>query len=198
MSVATYWKAYSETIARLDAAAHQCGKGWQGTRPPGCTRSTGKSKAGPKTQSKAQPQAEQEPLNWLPKDPKRLTIEQAFKGLRARGYSDISHAGMGEDWRPRYTAKDPSGKKTTLTSEDVRKILYGGSGSKAKKDPSLEALGLSKKPSKQELKSAYHKAAMAAHPDKGGSAEKFRKVNAAYEALKKRYHYDSLEDPMPI
>lgn len=55
------------------------------------------------------------------------------------------------------------------------------------------ALGIKGKPkSAEELKSAYRKAAQKAHPDAGGSAEKFQEVKESYESLKRRYGFDSL------
>jgi hypothetical protein len=51
-------------------------------------------------------------------------------------------------------------------------------------DTMLEILGLTKMPSSErELKSAYRKAAKAAHPDAGGTEEVFRQVYAAYDSL---------------
>lgn len=54
-------------------------------------------------------------------------------------------------------------------------------------------LGLKGKPTRDELKSAYRKAAQQAHPDRGGSEAAFRKVNAAYEKLKERYNFSEDE-----
>lgn len=63
----------------------------------------------------------------------------------------------------------------------------------AKKDL-YEVLGLSKNASQEEIKSAYTKLAKQHHPDrKGGSEEKFKEINEAYETLKdpsKRQQYD--------
>jgi DnaJ domain len=51
-------------------------------------------------------------------------------------------------------------------------------------DTMLEVLGLTKMPaSERELKSAYRKAAKAAHPDAGGTEEAFRLIRAAYQSL---------------
>ena len=57
-----------------------------------------------------------------------------------------------------------------------------------------EVLGISKSASADEIKKAFRKAAVKYHPDKeGGSDEKFKEVNEAYEVLKdqqKRQRYD--------
>mmetsp|Transcript_20697 Transcript_20697/g.26789 ORF Transcript_20697/g.26789 Transcript_20697/m.26789 type:complete len:413 (-) Transcript_20697:497-1735(-) len=54
-------------------------------------------------------------------------------------------------------------------------------------------LGLEKKASQQEIKKAFRKLAIKAHPDKGGDPEEFKKIQAAYEVLsdpEKREKYD--------
>lgn len=57
-----------------------------------------------------------------------------------------------------------------------------------------EVLGVSKSASADEIKKAFRKAAVKFHPDKeGGSEDKFKEVNEAYEVLKdqqKRQRYD--------
>lgn len=53
---------------------------------------------------------------------------------------------------------------------------------KPKLDP-YQILGLSKSYTKSELKRAYLKAAMKAHPDRGGSPQAFQKVSIAYTVL---------------
>ena len=57
-----------------------------------------------------------------------------------------------------------------------------------------EVLGVSKTVSSDEIKKAYRKLAIKYHPDKeGGSEEKFKEINEAYEVLKdsdKRSRYD--------
>jgi len=55
-------------------------------------------------------------------------------------------------------------------------------------DESLVVLGLRAPPTTLlELKKAYHKAIMVAHPDRGGSAEQAANNNKAYENLVKTY-----------
>ena len=54
-------------------------------------------------------------------------------------------------------------------------------------------LGLTKDASPEEIKKAYRKLAREHHPDKGGDAEKFKKVQEAYETLsdpQKRQNFD--------
>ena len=49
----------------------------------------------------------------------------------------------------------------------------------------LSTLGLKNKPiDDKELKSAYRRAAKQSHPDMGGNADKFQRVNTAYDNLK--------------
>jgi DnaJ-class molecular chaperone len=56
-----------------------------------------------------------------------------------------------------------------------------------------ELLGVEKNATPEQLKKAYKKAAMDNHPDRGGSEDKFKQINEAYDTLKdpnKRAHYD--------
>jgi len=56
-----------------------------------------------------------------------------------------------------------------------------------------EELGLAKDATPEEIKKAYRSLARTHHPDKGGDAEKFKKVQEAYETLsdpQKRQNYD--------
>ncbi|HEY1646039.1 MAG TPA: DnaJ domain-containing protein, partial [Candidatus Saccharimonadales bacterium] len=56
-----------------------------------------------------------------------------------------------------------------------------------------EILGISKTASADEIKSAFRKAAVEHHPDRGGDETKFKELNEAYEVLKdpdKRRRYD--------
>jgi molecular chaperone DnaJ len=56
-----------------------------------------------------------------------------------------------------------------------------------------EVLGISKSASSDEIKKAFRRLAVEHHPDRGGSEEKFKEINEAYEVLKddsKRKRYD--------
>lgn len=56
-----------------------------------------------------------------------------------------------------------------------------------------EVLGVGKDASADEIKKAYRRLAVEHHPDRGGSEEKFKELNEAYEVLKdtdKRKRYD--------
>lgn len=50
------------------------------------------------------------------------------------------------------------------------------------------ALGVGPGADSSSLKAAFRKASVRAHPDQGGSDEKFQRVQEAYEALTKHAH----------
>ena len=61
------------------------------------------------------------------------------------------------------------------------------------KETHYSVLGIAKTATALEIKKAYRKAVLKAHPDKGGSSDLFRKVQRAYEVLRdteKRTRYD--------
>ncbi len=96
-----------------------------------------------------------------------LRVEQ---GGRSKGVADL----LGEDTAP---------------DKDVIRAQLTGKGT------AEGALGLQpgQKPTREALKSAYRKAAAKTHPDAGGSPEEFRMTQQAYERLKKKFSYDSLQ-----
>lgn len=57
-----------------------------------------------------------------------------------------------------------------------------------------KVLGVSENASQEEIKKAFYRLAHKYHPDKGGSAEKFKEINEAYQVLgnkEKRAQYDA-------
>ena len=67
--------------------------------------------------------------------------------------------------------------RSVLSGRGVTKRWYGG------RSP-YDVLGVKMGASEDEIKKAYRKKAMETHPDRGGDAEKFKEINAAYDALK--------------
>ena len=62
-----------------------------------------------------------------------------------------------------------------------------------------KALGLGKgKPELKDLRAAYRRAAMAAHPDRGGSREKFEQVRSAYERMMQQHYPGERSDGLDI
>lgn len=58
-------------------------------------------------------------LTYLPKDPKRLNIDQAVRGLQDIGYADVKWAGDVTH------ATGPDGERVSLRPVDIRRALYG-------------------------------------------------------------------------
>jgi DnaJ-class molecular chaperone len=58
-------------------------------------------------------------------------------------------------------------------------------------------LGVSKDASEDEIKQAYRKLAKEHHPDKGGSKEKFQKIQEAYDTLSDSQKRSQYDNPMP-
>ncbi len=58
---------------------------------------------------------------------------------------------------------------------------------KAEPDYPFCVFGLKKSSSKDDLKKAYRKSILESHPDKGGTAEAFRKVQEAWECIKSKF-----------
>ncbi|MGC4087715.1 MAG: J domain-containing protein [Polyangiaceae bacterium] len=61
------------------------------------------------------------------------------------------------------------------------------SAPRAAKQPSAyEVLGVSAQATPEEVKRAYRQRALETHPDRGGTAEAFRRVHSAFESIQKR------------
>ena len=79
--------------------------------------------------------------------------------------------------------------KSARLTKDLSLFRSFASGS----DDLYNLLGVSKNADKKEIKRAYKKATLKHHPDKGGDADKFKKIQEAYEVLsndQKRQAYD--------
>lgn len=66
-----------------------------------------------------------------------------------------------------------------------------------------EELGLARDASADDIKAAYKRLAHETHPDRGGDAERFKRVRIAYEVLsdptrRQRYDEDGFVDPEVI
>lgn len=87
-------------------------------------------------------------------------------------------------WSEKDFLNKSFGQGTTQADDHLKDVI---------RDMSGNVLGIKGKPrSAEELKAAYRRAARTAHPDTGGSAEKFREVQETYESMKRRYNFDSL------
>ncbi|MEP7049484.1 MAG: J domain-containing protein [Pseudomonadota bacterium] len=89
--------------------------------------------------------------------------------------------GWARAWANVLVGKDPwPTQRTGIDAEAVRPI-------KAAPAPSVwETLGLKPRATITEIKRAYRVRALDVHPDRGGSAEAFRKLHTAYESALKR------------
>ena len=73
--------------------------------------------------------------------------------------------------------------------EETRRKEGGGTGAgsgptrKVKDETYYKLLGVPTNATNGQLKKAYHKLALKAHPDKGGSPEKFQELGHAYQVL---------------
>jgi hypothetical protein len=94
---------------------------------------------------------------------------------RARRGAEWARNAQGEDWAGRagYRSHRPGGGEAPPPRNSH------------KGDP-FKDLGVDPKASDADIKKAYARAARANHPDLGGDEEKMKKVNAAYEAIKRR------------
>lgn len=63
--------------------------------------------------------------------------------------------------------------------DEARRVVADGSP--------YDILGVNEKATWEQIKKAYRKMAMKHHPDKGGDAAMFRKVQGAYEILEDRH-----------
>ena len=86
-------------------------------------------------------------------------------------------------WANVLVGKDPWPSRAATTGTEPGAVRPAQTASAASV---WETLGLKPRASATEIKRAYRLRALEAHPDRGGSAEAFRKLHTAYEAALKR------------
>ena len=107
---------------------------------------------------------------WLDEDPRRVVAE-----LRQRHGHGQGHRRAG-DSRGRRTRSDQR-------ATDRESAGHDHAGSCLRHSEALSILGLQADASKEAIKQAFRKLVKQHHPDLGGSAEAFRRVNDAYQLL---------------
>ncbi|PVF93062.1 TPR-like protein [Serendipita vermifera] len=105
-----------------------------------------------------------------------------------------------EDWEEAVRLFDRAFQASGRSSHDIQSRLQKAHRlmKQAKKKDYYKVLGVSRDADMKTIKKAYRRAAMAAHPDKGGSEGKMAAVNEAYEVLSNeelRQRYDNGDDP---
>jgi len=105
-----------------------------------------------------------------------------------------------EDWEDAVKHFDKAFNASGKSNHDIHGRLQKAHRlmKQAKKKDYYKVLGLSRDADTRTIKKAYRKAAMGAHPDKGGSEAKMAQVNEAYEVLSNpelRQRYDNGDDP---
>ena len=100
-------------------------------------------------------------------------------------------------WREWYSWTPPAEEENAKTEPPKTKAPKmeppKAKAPKPMKETHYSVLGIAKTATELEIKKAYRKAVLKAHPDKGGSSDLFRKVQRAYEVLRdteKRTRYD--------
>ncbi|EJD42377.1 hypothetical protein AURDEDRAFT_115037 [Auricularia subglabra TFB-10046 SS5] len=123
--------------------------------------------------------------------------EESTEGLIGRGELAL----IKEDWedavRAFEKAWEAQGRQGGELHQKLQRAQRLLKQSKAK--DYYKVLGVSRDADQKTIKKAYRRAAMTAHPDKGGSEAKMAAVNEAYEVLSKpelRERFDNGEDPM--
>jgi len=101
-----------------------------------------------------------------------MAEKKDFMGVYKKRYNPTKEGyGNATEWNSAFSAR--------MGRDEAKKTL-------GDTDP-LEALELTGKPTWEEIKTQYRKLAMRYHPDRGGDAVMFKKVQAAYELLEEQY-----------
>ena len=107
---------------------------------------------------------------WLDEDPRRVVAELRQRLVRGQGQRRAA------DSRGRRTRSDQRATDRESTGKHQ-------SGTCLRRSEALSILGLEADASKQTIKQAFRKLVKEHHPDLGGSADAFRRVNDAYQLL---------------
>jgi hypothetical protein len=102
-----------------------------------------------------------------------------LKAARRRAAAYLRGRRPGESAHAWWCRVEPPPSRVRVSAEDVFARGFGAAGGPPA--GALAALGLRWPCSPDEAKSAFKRAAAAAHPDAGGSAEAFRRVTSAYQ-----------------
>lgn len=132
--------------------------------------------------------AEKEALNEQVKRGNKRAIEEASRKV-VFGLDTFDPMAVGGP--KNYRANAQSINREAIRSHLQNVHQKGGGDAKA--------LGLGRgKPELRELRMAYRKAAMAAHPDRGGSREQFEQVRSAYERMMQQHYPGERSDGLDI
>ncbi|KAI0786545.1 hypothetical protein C8Q75DRAFT_799705 [Abortiporus biennis] len=123
-------------------------------------------------------------------------LENDVDGLIGRGEAALKNEEWEEAVRIFEKAFESSGRSNREVHQKLQKAQKLLKQSKHK--DYYKVLDVSRDADAKTIKKAFRKAAMKAHPDKGGSEAKMAAVNEAYEVLSKpelRQRYDNGDDP---
>ena len=106
---------------------------------------------------------------WLDEDPRRVVAELHQRLRQSQGHRPGGGSGRRTRSDQRSTDRESSGQ--------------GQSGSTDARSEAFSVLGLTTDASQEAIKQAFRTLVKQHHPDLGGSAEAFRRVNDAYQLL---------------
>ncbi|MCP4973966.1 MAG: J domain-containing protein, partial [Prochlorococcus sp.] len=125
---------------------------------------------------------------WLDEDPQRVVTElrqqqqQTRSGRRTRSdqrKTDRQQQGEGEQ----QTGRQQQSSRQQQAGRQQQSHRHQHSQQEPSRAAALKVLGLEMGASQQAIKKAHRNLVKQHHPDMGGSAEAFRRVNEAYQLL---------------
>ena len=106
---------------------------------------------------------------WLEEDPRRVVAELRHRHRQGQDHRQAGSSGRRTRSDHRATDREPSEQ--------------GRTGSSDARSEALSVLGLKTDASQEAIKQAFRTLVKVHHPDLGGSADAFRRVNDAYQLL---------------